>query len=167
MDDPLARHRFREHCELFENGVQLFDSWLDLRSLATKLEATEMAASAIQDLYLTPSAPLSFAGLSEGEQEHLKEATTLAVQISPFLEGSQKKLQDELYHNQFMSFLKYKMIEGATWRLGKWNLDDDEVAGLGDCLCLTNPRLRDHPIVLCSSGFSKVTGYSARSIVGR
>lgn len=137
MDDPLARHRFREHCELFENGTQLFDSWLDLRSLAVKLEATEMAASAIQDLYLAPSAPLSFAGLNEPEQDQLREATILATQVSPFIEGPQKRLQDELYGNQFMSFLKYKMIEGATWRLGKYNLDDEDVtAGLGDCICL-------------------------------
>ena len=137
MEDPLARHRFREHCELFENGTQLFDSWLDLRSLAVKLEATEMAASAVQDLYLAPSAPLSFAGLSEHDQDQLREVTALSTQISPFLEGPQRRLQDELYHNQFMSFLKYKMIEGATWRLGKYNLDDSDVTtGLGDCICL-------------------------------
>ncbi|KAF8323018.1 hypothetical protein DL93DRAFT_2050103, partial [Clavulina sp. PMI_390] len=38
---------------------------------------------------------------------------------------------------------------------------------LGDCFCLTNPRLRDHPIVLASDGFTAVTGYSRSQIIGR
>lgn len=33
--------------------------------------------------------------------------------------------------------------------------------------CLTNPRLPDHPIVMCSDGFVRLTGYPRNQIVGR
>ncbi|KAL7411857.1 PAS domain-containing protein, partial [Mrakia frigida] len=33
--------------------------------------------------------------------------------------------------------------------------------------CLTNPRLPDHPIVMCSTGFVRLTEYPRNQIVGR
>ncbi|KAM0745668.1 hypothetical protein T439DRAFT_295082, partial [Meredithblackwellia eburnea MCA 4105] len=35
-----------------------------------------------------------------------------------------------------------------------------------DAFCLTNPRLRDHPIVLVSKGFERLTGYESKFICG-
>lgn len=135
MDDPLARHRFREHCELIEGGVELFDSWLDLRSLCTKVEAAEVHAVAVQDLYLAPGAPLQFP-LSREEKDQLREGTTVASGIGSLLDGPQKRLLDELFSVHFASFLKYKMIEVASVRLGRFDLTEQEREGLGDCLCL-------------------------------
>ncbi len=54
----------------------------------------------------------------------------------------------------------------VSGRRGSW-VDHPAVADQSLIDRRTNPRLRDHPIVLVSEGFSKVTGYSARSIVGR
>lgn len=52
-------------------------------------------------------------------------------------------------------------------KLGKHNLTAEDQEGLGDCFCLTDPRLADHPIVLVSEGFIGVTGYPKSQIVGR
>lgn len=85
-------------------------------------------------------------------------------------------------------FVKHRLLKDATVQLGKYNLSASERAGLcvfwdrsvergltrgflifrsGDAFCLTNPRMRDQPIVLCSPAFCAITGYSARQIIGR
>lgn len=72
-----------------------------------------------------------------------------------------------MYHTSFQSYLRHNLISAAVVQLGKHNLTDSEQEGLGDCFCLTNPRLPDHPIVLVSEGFEGVTGYEKSAIVGK
>ena len=83
-------------------------------------------------------------------------------------------------------FVKQRLIEQAEIKLGRHSLANAD--GLGDCFCLTNPRLpvsiplhhiilpcsgfgmcleKDHPIVLVSDGFNAITGYPRSQIVGR
>lgn len=109
----------------------------------------------------------------------------VAVDASPF-DSAQGHLLRSLYDNEFQRFVRNRVVETARVRLGRFDLSagDAEKDGLGDCFCLTNPRLRDHPIVLTSPGFGlsipcyrssktdetgeeRVTGYPRESIVGR
>lgn len=52
-------------------------------------------------------------------------------------------------------------------KLGNFDNKDFTESGLGDCYCLTNPRLRENPIILVSPGFERVTGYPQNQIIGR
>jgi hypothetical protein len=63
--------------------------------------------------------------------------------------------------------MKHKIIQECKVQLGRQTLTDADQEGLGDCFCLTNPRLPDHPVVLVSDGFVDVTGYPRSEIVGR
>lgn len=68
----------------------------------------------------------------------------------------QQHLLTSLYENEFQQFVRFKLVERAKVRLGKAILSDREKDGLSDAFVITNPRLRDHPIVMASDGFSKV-----------
>ncbi|KAF8320538.1 PAS domain-containing protein [Cantharellus anzutake] len=81
------------------------------------------------------------------------------------LSSPQQYLLESMYSNEFQSFVKQRLIEQAEVKLGRHKVANAD--GLGDCFCLTNPRLPDHPIVLVSDGFNAVTGYPRSQIVGR
>ncbi|KNE90441.1 hypothetical protein PSTG_16108 [Puccinia striiformis f. sp. tritici PST-78] len=83
------------------------------------------------------------------------------------LKAIENRLLISLYRHEFPLFLKKTLVSNVIVKLGKFNLNENDRDGLGDCFCLTNPRLRDHPIVLVSEGFTKVTGYERHSIVGK
>ncbi|KAA1086767.1 hypothetical protein PGT21_011388 [Puccinia graminis f. sp. tritici] len=83
------------------------------------------------------------------------------------LKAIENRLLISLYQNEFPLFIKKNLVSNVVVKLGKFNLNESDRDGLGDCFCLTNPRLRDHPIVLVSDGFTKVTGYERQAIVGK
>ncbi|WAQ91901.1 hypothetical protein PtA15_15A294 [Puccinia triticina] len=83
------------------------------------------------------------------------------------LKAVENRLLMSLYRNEFPLFIKQNLVSTVVVKLGKFNLNETDRDGLGDCFCLTNPRLRDHPIVLVSEGFTKVTGYERDAIVGK
>lgn len=68
--------------------------------------------------------------------------------------------------NEFQNFIRNQIIESTKVKLGE-SIDPNDLDGLGNCYCLTNPRLRENPIVLVSEGFESITGYSRQSIIGR
>lgn len=64
-------------------------------------------------------------------------------------------------------FVKARLLAHTKTQLGKYSLRVEDRGGIGSAFLLTNPRLRDDPIVLVSPGFEQLTGYSAQQIVGR
>lgn len=75
-------------------------------------------------------------------------------------------LLQSLYDEDFKRFITSKLVDIVKKKLGG-KLSEEEYGGLGHCFCLTNPRFKDNPIVIVSTGFVAMTGYSSASIIGR
>ncbi|KAK4704492.1 hypothetical protein P7C70_g1726, partial [Phenoliferia sp. Uapishka_3] len=83
------------------------------------------------------------------------------------LDAPTQKLLRSLYYNEFNAYVKHRLVQHAHVRLGAPELGSASIEGLGEAFCLTNPRLPDSPIVLCSPAFERITGYSRDQIIGR
>ncbi|KAK4701056.1 cysteine-dependent adenosine diphosphate thiazole synthase, partial [Phenoliferia sp. Uapishka_3] len=167
MNDPLGRFRFREWLKGTREGTTVFDSWLDIHNLKHHAEELHAGSLAVADVYLHPGVPSSRLPIPNEMKNRLMDALGVVEEVKDSLHGPDQRLLKTLYEGQFSMYIRHKLVETASVRLGKFNLSESEREGLGDCFCLTNPRLPDHPIVLASAGFEAVTGYSAKQIVGR
>lgn len=56
---------------------------------------------------------------------------TQGMLVGDSLDPPQQGLISILYRNEFTSFIKHKLIENATVRLGQVGLTDEEKRGLG------------------------------------
>jgi hypothetical protein len=70
-----------------------------------------------------------------------------------------------MYNSHFKDFVRRKLVEQSQVKLGMTGGAERE--GIGEIWCVSNPRLRDHPLVLVSEAFCKMTGYRAEAILGR
>lgn len=97
-----------------------------------------------------------------------KEMKTLISSAFPSMETVFTELQDQIetlvFQDVYPRFVRHQMALSATRALAT---DRFKYQGLGDCFCLTNPRVADNPIVFASDGFVKTTGYSRPEIVPR
>ncbi|CAD6971793.1 unnamed protein product, partial [Tilletia controversa] len=90
--------------------------------------------------------------------------TTFALQHQ--LDGVHSYLMQTLFNSAFQRFIQASITEQSRVRLGAF-ASDDNGDGLGAAFVLTNPRLRDHPIVLVSPAFCDLTGYPQEAILQR
>ncbi|KAJ7183688.1 hypothetical protein C8R46DRAFT_1344440 [Mycena filopes] len=174
LRDPLARQRFREFLAVDGGGgggTAALDFWTDAQFLGQAIERLRAQGEAFDDLYLAkgsnvprlaPDVRRELLGVLQ-RVRGMEEEASLGRTQSWLLEG--------LYNEQFQRFVKHKIIQEAHVTLGLkaggMQGSGRETEGLGDTFVLTNPRLRDHPIVLVSDGFEAVTGYGRREVVGR
>ncbi|POS75652.1 hypothetical protein DHEL01_v205950 [Diaporthe helianthi] len=97
-----------------------------------------------------------------------KEMKTLISSAFPSMETVFTDLQDQIeilvFQDVYPRFVRHQLALSATRALAT---DRFKYQGLGDCFCLTNPRIADNPIVFASDGFVKTTGYSRSEIVPR
>ncbi|KAF9513070.1 hypothetical protein BS47DRAFT_1485914 [Hydnum rufescens UP504] len=165
LSDPLAQRRFRNYLLSVDESAGELDMWQDLSSHARLLEELYAHSEALHDIYLDPGSHYS---VKLPPTVHREVDQALRQKFNKFesvLDPTQQHLLETMYHHQFQGFVKTKLMQQAHIKLGKHSLTNPD--GLGDCFCLTNPRLRDHPIVLVSDGFNAVTGYPRNQIVGR
>ncbi|UZJ51730.1 hypothetical protein CBS101457_001050 [Exobasidium rhododendri] len=166
VNDPLGRHRFREHLAHKTGTEHKLDMYFDLCQYTKQNEAIRKSSEALHDIYLAQDSdghvPLP-AEMSEDFYETIKRQ----YEVRASLGSIQQHLLKSLYKTEFQTFVKAQLIEHNKVKLGSFADEDVTRSGLGDCFCLTNPRLRENPIVLVSPGFEKVTGYPRQQIIGR
>ncbi|KAL8290285.1 hypothetical protein RQP46_003224 [Phenoliferia psychrophenolica] len=133
MKEPLARHRFREFLESTAEGTTAFDAWLDIRAFKKETDELHVGSVAISDLYLTSDATASRLPVPDSMKDRLLEAFSLVAKIDVSLDAPARHLLGSLYNQQFQAFIRYKLVETASVRLGKYNLSQREREGLGDC----------------------------------
>jgi len=172
------------------------DLWADCRGLNQMLHLLKIGTCALSEVYLNPAhSPTAFDDIlaephigGEVQSRLLRSIKRLEVladeeendaRITHYddneegdvelggLKAIENRLLISLYQKEFPLFLKKTLVSNVTVKLGKFNLEENDRNGIGDCFCLTNPRMRDHPIVLVSDGFTKVTGYERHAIVGK
>lgn len=184
VSDPAGRRRFLEYLDNTARGRAPLELWWDLRMMQRAAQQARVAAVAVTDVYLVQEAKNEVL-LPDAVLREAVEALRGMMWVGG-LEGPAQHLLSSLYVNEFQGFVKHRLLKHATVQLGKYNLSASERAGLcvfraleqraeltcllhpsGDAFCLTNPRMRDQPIVLCSPAFCAITGYSAQQIIGR
>lgn len=171
LHDQLGRHRFREFLANNTGTENKLDMYFDLCQYVKQSDAIRQASEALHDIYLAQDSE----GHVKLSEEMSDDFYTLLkrqfeVKASSSLGPIQQHLLQSMYKGEFQIFIKARLIEYNKVKLGSFNNDDDDdnqQTGLGDCYCLTNPRLRENPIVLVSPGFEKVTGYPRQQIIGR
>lgn len=66
----------------------------------------------------------------------LRRAFDVEISLNPL----QENIRRHLYRTSFQRFVRSMLIEENRVKLGAFQDEDDDYAGLGDCFCLTNPR---------------------------
>lgn len=160
MQDALGRHRFREYLVSTAGDVATMDLWTDLTAFKALSNKVKMTAVALYDI-LGMSSTTSRGVLSNELKEDILGSLRQGMIVGDSLDHPQQHLLRSLYTTSFSDFIRYKLIEEASVRLGQVGLDH---TGLADAFCLTNPRLRDHPIVLVSPGFERLTGCGCKFV---
>ncbi|TIB68168.1 hypothetical protein E3Q17_03752 [Wallemia mellicola] len=167
LTDSLGRYRFRQFLEtLSPDSVSKLDCWTDTTVYDKLVNQIRAGSEVLYQLYLSSSSPNKVT-IPPVHTENTFISLQKLSQTDSGLEPMQQHLLTSLYENEFQQFVRFKLVERAKVRLGKAILSDREKDGLSDAFVITNPRLRDHPIVMASDGFSKVTGYHHSTIIGR
>ncbi|GAA5915120.1 hypothetical protein JCM6882_008485 [Rhodosporidiobolus microsporus] len=177
LEDSNALGKFREYIETKGSDPLLLDLYNDLKLFADLSTQLRLASSSILQAYLQKNSPSRLVlpiSLRGPILASLGQTSSLNLSLLAPLHD----LLNRLFEREFKPYLQQKLVEHAVGRLGSWkagygwtgasdaapNMVSD---GLADCYCLTNPRLKDNPIVLASQGFSQLTGYPLDSIISR
>ncbi|BGP54662.1 hypothetical protein JCM8202v2_002249 [Rhodotorula sphaerocarpa] len=143
-----------------------FEFWKDTHVLAQLIAQAEAGMRGIASVYLAPDHP-SGLELPEDMRQALYESLAEKWGGQSGLDRVSKHLLESLYRNEFEGFIKTRLVRHTQAQRAKYNLKPEDRGGIGSSFILTNPRLRDDPIVLVSPGFCELTGYSANQIIGR
>jgi PAS domain S-box-containing protein len=165
VNDELGRHRFREFLAQSTGNENKLDMYFDLCQYNKQNEAIRGASEALHDVYLAQDSN-SHIPIPDQLSDDFYDTLKKQFQVRPSLEPLKQHLLNSLYQSDFKLFVKARLVEQYKVKLGSFAQDGDQ-SGLGDCYCLTNPRLRENPIVLVSPGFEQVTGYLRQQIIGR
>ncbi|GAA6016457.1 hypothetical protein JCM10207_003870 [Rhodosporidiobolus poonsookiae] len=178
LKDQEALKRLREFIDGREGSDPLLlDLYNDLKVFSDLATHLRLSSAAILSTYLLKTSPSRLVlpiSIRGPVLSALTESSSAGLTLLPALH----ELLTRLYEREFKPFLQERLVQQAVSRLGSWKAGcgwtgaseraPDMVGdGLADCYCLTNPRLRDNPIVLASQGFSQLTGYPLEAIVGR
>ncbi|GAA5822373.1 hypothetical protein JCM11251_006317 [Rhodosporidiobolus azoricus] len=177
LEKPDTLRKLREFIEMKGSDPLLLDFYNDLKLLSDLSAHLRLGSFSILQTYLMKSSPFRLVlpiSLRGPILACLMQTASLNLELLPPLH----ELRDSLFEREFKPYLQQKLVEHVVARLGSWkagygwtgatalapNMASD---GLADCYCLTNPRLKDNPIVLASHGFAQLTGYPLDAIIAR
>ncbi|CAD7068999.1 unnamed protein product [Tilletia caries] len=164
LSDPLGRHRFREYLNTFEDGATELDFALDVKEHVRSFQNLRQGSEALHSVYVKD--PESRVELPSDLDASLLGSLRTTFALQHQLDGVHSYLMQTLFNSAFQRFIQASITEQSRVRLGAF-ASDDNGDGLGAAFVLTNPRLRDHPIVLVSPAFCDLTGYPQEAILQR
>ncbi|KAL7414634.1 hypothetical protein BDY24DRAFT_350325 [Mrakia frigida] len=167
LDDPMGRFRFREWLsrEGKPQSSSLLAFYQDSKAYLKIMDEFKSLGLAIHESFLAPSSVKEIDVNNESKEDSLLALREAHRLKTPFSKAATQAF-DTLYATEFSAFIKKKITDQARVRLGMFTAQRER-GDLGDVFCLTNPRLPDHPIVMCSDGFIRLTGYPRNQLVGR
>ncbi|GJN89888.1 hypothetical protein Rhopal_002877-T1 [Rhodotorula paludigena] len=166
---PLGYAQFSAYLSSFSSqseALAQLELWKDTLVLSQLTKQAGFGSKGMFQVYLSEGAKPKV-NLPDSTLYELVEALRKTRMGSPGLDSTSKHLLQTLYANEFERFVKARLLAHTKTQLGKYSLRVEDRGGIGSAFLLTNPRLRDDPIVLVSPGFEQLTGYSAQQIVGR
>ena len=141
-------------------SLQELELWKDTYVLSQLANQTEAGVRGISNVYLARGEdgnPSYGPELPDHVRRTLFEALSQKWTGLPKLDAVSKHLLESLYRREFEGFIKTRLVRHTQAQLAKYNLKPEERGGIGSSFILTNPRLRDDPIVLVSPGFCELT----------
>ncbi|KAA1103657.1 hypothetical protein PGTUg99_005958 [Puccinia graminis f. sp. tritici] len=166
LSKPKTRNVFRDWL-VIQGGVEKLDRWTEeSRINQLHIEAQENAKKVLHHYHESDgkrSTRTSLIARLDGEA--IKETVNLA-HSSQVLVASRQYLLESLYNDTFKQFITSKLLEITKMKLCS-GVDEETCQGLGDSFCVTNPRLRDNPVVMVSLSFSATTGHDRHLIIGK
>ncbi|WAR61253.1 hypothetical protein PtB15_13B506 [Puccinia triticina] len=165
LSKPETRNVFREWL-IVQRGEEKLDRWTEesrINQLHT--EAQQSAKHLLQNYH-------EYDGKDGTRTNHIdmlnddaiRETINLA-HSSQVLVASRQHLLESLYNDTFKQFITSKLLEITKMKL-RSGVDEKTCKGLGDSFVVSNPRLRDNPVVMVSPSFSATTGHERNSIIG-
>ncbi|KAH8659240.1 hypothetical protein BGZ60DRAFT_517847 [Tricladium varicosporioides] len=167
LQNPTTAHRLKRFCQSracgenmeFLQKVNAYHRLLDeLTQLLSTIHHDYIAPDALNQINLPSSQ-------SKKVSSDIKQVTHHTIPtIDSIFAGSQGQVERLLASDIYPRFVKHQITASAT---AAFSNHRERFAGLGDCFCLTDPRVADNPIVYASDGFVSVTGYTRRDIIPR
>ncbi|KNF04132.1 hypothetical protein PSTG_02836 [Puccinia striiformis f. sp. tritici PST-78] len=176
LSKPETRNVFRDWL-VIQGGEEKLDRWTqESRINQLHVEAQQSARQLLQHYRENDEKRdgRTSSDLDRLNSDAIKEAVNLA-HSSQVLSESRQYLMQSLYNDTFKQFITSKLLEITKMKL-RSGVDENTCEGLGDSFCVSNPRLRDNPVVMVSPSFSPVLhrhsdaskiGHERNSIIGK
>ncbi|KAI9606528.1 hypothetical protein H4Q26_006062 [Puccinia striiformis f. sp. tritici PST-130] len=164
LSKPETRNVFRDWL-VIQGGEEKLDRWTqESRINQLHVEAQQSARQLLQHYRENDEKRdgRTSSDLDRLNSDAIKEAVNLA-HSSQVLSESRQYLMQSLYNDTFKQFISSKLLEITKMKL-RSGVDENTCEGLGlqwfpgDSFCVSNPRLRDNPVVMVSPSFSATTG---------
>ncbi|KAF4631866.1 hypothetical protein G7Y89_g6263 [Cudoniella acicularis] len=167
LQNPTTAHRLQRFCQSRACGENM-EFLQKVHSYNRLLDDLTQLLGTIHHTYISPDAPKQL----NLPHSHSKRVSSDIRQITQFtipsleaiFSSSQGHIEKLIAGDIYSRFVKHQITTSATMALANHR---ERFQGLGDCFCLTDPRVADNPIVYVSDGFVSVTGYTRKDIIPR
>ncbi|KAI4717889.1 hypothetical protein E4T48_05896 [Aureobasidium sp. EXF-10727] len=167
LSDPVTVVRLKAFCESSACGENI--AFLEKIEQYNRLLA--QAGDLLSEIHATytssdASEPVN---IPETISMDLTSAVSTATSITfPAMQDTfadaRNHVEDLIRDDIYPRFVTHQLTASAAIALSH---DQKTYQGLGDCFCLTDPKVADNAILYASDGFLDVTGYSRREIIPR
>ncbi|THZ00932.1 hypothetical protein D6C93_03572 [Aureobasidium pullulans] len=167
LSDPATAIRLKSFCEstACDENIVFLEKIEQYSRLLTK------ARELLLDIHATYTSPNATepVNISETISKDLNSAVNSATSVTfcamqdiftPARKDVEGLIRDDIYPR----FVTHQLTASAAMALAH---DRKTYQGLGDCFCLTDPKVADNAILYASDGFLDVTGYSRHEIIPR
>ncbi|WAQ91107.1 hypothetical protein PtA15_13A508 [Puccinia triticina] len=165
LSKPETRNVFREWL-IVQGGEEKLDRWTEeSRINQLHIEAQQSAKHLLHNYHEYGGKDGTRTnGIDMLNGNAIRETINLA-HSTQVLVASRQHLLESLYNDTFKQFITSKLLEITKMKL-RSGVDEKACKGLGDSFVVSNPRLRDNPVVMVSPSFSATTGHEKNSIIG-
>ncbi|KAG9235145.1 hypothetical protein BJ875DRAFT_483491 [Amylocarpus encephaloides] len=167
LKNPTTAHRLMRFAQSRACGenmefLQIVDRYTRLLDDISQLLGT------VHQTYVSPEAARQI-NLPYSETKRISTSIKRITQHTmPALESvfddARAQIERLISSDIYPRFVKHQVTASATMALADHR---ERFQGLGDCFCMTDPRIADNPILYASDGFVAVTGYSRKDIIPR
>lgn len=166
---PATRKAFRDWL-IHQGGADKLDRWTEESRINQLHIEAQQGAQQLLERYHDSDGKNSAKPSQIGKVESLnKHAITEIINLahsSQVLVASRQHLLQSLYNETFKRFITSKLLEITKMKL-RSGVDENTCKGLGDSFVVSNPHLRDNPVVMVSPSFTATTGHDREAIIGK
>ncbi|KAI5207258.1 hypothetical protein AUEXF2481DRAFT_48095 [Aureobasidium subglaciale EXF-2481] len=167
LSDPVTAIRLRSFCE----SSACSENIVFLEKIAQYNQLVTQARDLLSEIHATYTSPNATepVNLTEIISKDLNSAVNTATNVTFYgmqdiLDNARKHVEGLIRDDIYPRFVTHQLATSAKMALAHKR---QTYQGLGDCFCLTDPKVADNAILYASDGFLDVTGYSRREIIPR
>ncbi|KAI4751312.1 hypothetical protein E4T52_16241 [Aureobasidium sp. EXF-3400] len=167
LSDPATAIRLRSFCEANACGENI----VFLEKIEQYSQLLAQAQELLFDIHATYTSPDATdpVNITETISRDLTSAINTATSVTFYamqdiFAHAREHVEGLIHDDIYPRFVTHQLMASATMALAH---DRKTYQRLGDCFCLTDPKVADNAILYASDGFLDVTGYSRRDIIPR